>query len=165
MRKGSLTVCLLAMLWHIDASAQQPTTIPGLATYFEEAYWRYPNIPKGILEAFAYSASRMTNLQPQSNESNNCTGMPERYGLFGLVENGRGYFKNNLWIICNASNITPEQFKTDVRLQILAVAKYLGREATARRMSMQVSAEEFAGVIEILSEIPDDSSEVKAYWP
>lgn len=163
MRKGPLTVCMLAILCHLGASAQQPTTIPGLATYFEEAYWRYPNIPKGVLEAAAYSASRITNLQPQNNDLHNCTGMPERYGLFGLVENGRGYFRNNLWIICHASNITPEQFKKDVRLQILAVAKYLGREATARRMSIQVSAEEFAGVMEILSEIPDDSSEVNNY--
>lgn len=160
MRKGRLMVWLLALLWQ-HASAQQP--IPGLTTYFEEAYWRYPNIPKGVLEAMAWSASRITNLQPQSNETSNCTGMPERYGLFGLVENGRGYFKNNLWTVCTVSNISPEQFKKDVRLQILAVAKYLGREATARRMSIQVSAEEFAGVLDILSEIPDDSSEVNAY--
>lgn len=163
MRKGQLAVYILAITWHMGVIAQQQTTIPGLATYFEEAYWRYPNIPKGVLEAAAYAASRMTNLQPQNNDLNSCTGMPERYGLFGLVENGRGYFKNNLWFVCSNSNITPDQFKNDIRLQILAVAKFLGREATARRMSIQVSAEEFAGVMERLSEIPDDSSEVNTY--
>jgi hypothetical protein len=163
MRKGQLTIWLLGLLCYVQAPAQQQNTLPGLATYFEEAYWRYPNIPKGVLEALAYSASRITNLQPQNNETYNCTAMPERYGIFGLVENGRSYFKNNLWTVCTVSNITPEQFKKDVRLQILTVAKYLGREATARRMNMYVSPEDFAGVLDILSEIPDDSSEVNIY--
>jgi Negative regulator of beta-lactamase expression len=161
MRKGQLIIWLLLLIWQAPVWSQQP--IPGLAAYFEEAYWRYPNIPKGVLEAMACSATRITNLLPQPNKTNSCTCMPERYGIFGLIENGRGYFKNNLLLVCNVSNITPEQFKKDERLQILAVAKYLGREATARRMSIQVSAEEFAGMLDILSEIPDDSSEVNNY--
>ena len=115
---------------HLLVHAQQP--ILGLQSYFEEAYWRYPNIPRGLLEATAYSASRLTNLQPNGNNAVNCNGMPQRYGLFGLVENGRGYFNNNLQIVCTYTGITPDQYKKDVRLQVLVVAKYLSWEASMR---------------------------------
>src|SRR5688572_8166733 len=109
MRKRKLlALTTVGILLHLFVQAQQ--TILGLETYFEEAYWRYPNIPRGLLEAAAYSASRMTNLQPAPNNSDNCTGMPNRHGLFALVENGHGYFKNNLRTVCSNSNITPEQY-------------------------------------------------------
>jgi N-acetyl-anhydromuramyl-L-alanine amidase AmpD len=162
MRKRKLlALTTVGILLHLFVHAQQP--ILGLETYFEEAYWRYPNIPHGVLEAAAYSASRMTNLQPSPNESDNCTGMPHRFGLFGLIENGRGYFKNNLWTICNNSHITPEQYNKDVRLQILAVAKYLSREASIRQMDVRMSAEDFAVIFDRLAEFPDDSSAINKY--
>src|SRR5215216_8141669 len=89
MRKRKLlALTTVGILLNLFVQAQQ--TILGLETYFEEAYWRYPNIPRGLLEAAAYSASRMTNLQPAPNSSDNCTGMPNRHGLFALIENGHG---------------------------------------------------------------------------
>ena len=162
MRKRKLlALTTVGILLQLFVQAQQP--ILGLETYFEEAYWRYPNVPRGVLEAAAYSASRMTNLQPSSNESDNCTGMPQRHGLFGLVENGRGYFKNNLWTVCNNSSITPDQYNKDVRLQILAVAKFLSREASIRQMDVRMSAEDFAVVFDMLAEFPEDSSAINKY--
>ncbi|HEY1200847.1 MAG TPA: hypothetical protein VGE79_07695 [Niastella sp.] len=129
MRKRKLlALATVGILMHRMVQAQQP--ILGLESYFEEAYWRYPNIPRGVLEAAAYSASRLTNLQPTTSANNNCTGMPQRHGIFALIENGRGYFKNNLLTVCNSSNITPDQYDKDVRLQVLSVAKFLSREAS-----------------------------------
>jgi N-acetyl-anhydromuramyl-L-alanine amidase AmpD len=162
MRKRKLlALTTVGIFMHLFVQAQQ--TILGLETYFEEAYWRYPNIPRGVLEAAAYSASRMTNLQPSTTETDNCTGMPQRYGLFALVENGRGYFKNNLWTVCNSSNITPDQYNKDVRLQILAVAKFLSREASFKQIDVKVSTEAFAEMFDKLAEFPDDSSVINKY--
>jgi N-acetyl-anhydromuramyl-L-alanine amidase AmpD len=162
MRKRKLLALLtVGILMQLLVQAQQ--TILGLETYFEEAYWRYPNIPRGVLEAAAYSASRMTNLQPSPAHADNCTGMPQRYGLFALVENGRGYFKNNLLTVCNSSNITPDQYNKDVRLQILAVAKFLSREASFKQIDVRMSAEEFAAMFDKLAEFPDDSSVINKY--
>ncbi|WP_205509719.1 RICIN domain-containing protein [Longitalea arenae] len=162
MRKRKmLALTIVGILLHLLVQAQQ--NILGLETYFEEAYWRYPNIPKGVLEAAAYSASRFTNLQPGSNHTNNCTGMPERYGIYALVENGRGYFKNNLLTVCSGSGITPDQYKKDVRLQVLAVAKFLSREASMRQMDIKISAEGFAVLFDKLAEFPDDSSAINQY--
>jgi len=162
--KKLLQLSLLMLLLHLQMAAQQQAVITGLDRYFSEAYEKYPNIPKGILEAAAYSASHMGNLSGQgSDDDANCMGMPQRFGLFGLVEDGRGYFKNNLLEICTLSNITPAQFKKEPRAQILAVAKFLGREATAQRLAVTATAESFSGVLEKLSEIPDDGSAVNAY--
>lgn len=162
MRKRlMLALTTVGILLQLLVQAQQ--TILGLETYFEEAYWRYPNIPKGVLEAAAYSASRMTNLQPPASHTDNCTGMPQRYGLYALVENGRGYFKNNLLTVCDISNITPEQYKKDVRLQILAVAKFLSREASLRQMNIKINAAGFAVIFDNLAEFPDDSSAINKY--
>jgi hypothetical protein len=162
MRKRKLlALTTVGILLHLFVQAQQ--TILGLETYFEEAYWRYPNIPRGLLEAAAYSASRMTNLQPASNLSDNCTGMPNRHGLFALIENGHGYFKNNLYAVCDNSNITPEQYNKDVRLQILSVAKYLSRAASIRQMDVRISYEGFASLFDSLAEFPNDSSSINKY--
>jgi len=162
MRKRKLLVLTtVGILLQFFVHAQQP--ILGLETYFEEAYWRYPNIPRGLLEATAYSASRFTNLQPSSHDADNCTGMPQRHGLFALIENGKGYFKNNLWTVCNNSGITPDQYNTDVRLQILAVAKFLSREASFKQMDARISMEDFALILDRLAEFPDDSSVINKY--
>jgi len=162
--KKLLQLSLLLLLLHLQMAAQQQAGITGLDRYYSEAYEKYPNIPKGILEAAAYSASHMGNLSQQgSDDDANCMGMPQRFGLFGLVEDGRGYFKNNLLEICTLSNITPAQFKKEPRVQILAVAKFLGREATAQRLAVTATAENFSGVLEKLSEIPDDGSAINAY--
>jgi N-acetyl-anhydromuramyl-L-alanine amidase AmpD len=142
--------------------AQSPGA--GIGRYFNEAYRKYPNIPKGTLEAIAYSASRMNNLQPEkSNDQTNCTGMPQRFGIFGLVENGQGYFRNNLVEVARLSNITPAQFKKNVRLQILAVARFLSQQAGARKLAAGAGVESFAPVLERLSEIPDDGSGINTY--
>ncbi|OQP58122.1 hypothetical protein A3860_07280 [Niastella vici] len=163
MRKRKLlALTTVGILFHLLGQAQQQTIL-GLETYFEEAYWRYPNIPRGLLEATAYSASRLTNLQPTGHDAENCTGMPPRYGLFALVENGRGYFRNNLLTVCNISGITPEQYNNDVRLQILSVAKFLSREASMRQWDALMSTEAFAVVFDKLAEFPDDSSVINKY--
>lgn len=150
------------LLLYMQLMAQSPGSNVG--RYFNEAYQKYPNIPKGTLEAVAYSASHMNNLRPEKHgDETNCTDMPQRYGIFGLVENGKGYFKNNLLEVVRLSNITPEQFKKDVRLQILAVARFLSRQASARKLAAGAGVESFAPVLEKLSEIPDDGSSVNTY--
>lgn len=162
-----LVLTTVGSLLQLFVQAQQ--TILGLETYFEEAYWRYPNIPHGLLEAAAYSASRFTNLQPRqgttahSHDTADYSNMPQRYGLFALVENGHGYCKNNLVTVCNSSGITPDQYNKDVRLQVLAVAKYLSREASFKQPDVRFSAEDFAVILNKLAEFPDDSSVVNKY--
>jgi len=160
-KRKLLLLITVGILQQLHAHSQQP--ILGLESYFEEAYWRYPNIPHGLLEATAYSASRLTNLQPALHDADNCTGMPQRYGLFALIENGKGYFKNTLKTVCSNSGITPDQYKNDVRLQVLSVAKFLSREASFKSLDVRISIEGFAVILNELAEIPNDSSAINNY--
>ena len=76
---------LCSLVLGLQLSAQQPEQ--DLGSYFVEAYRLYPNIPKGVLEAAAYSASHMNNLTPQTDGDE--AGMPQRFGVFGLIEDGK----------------------------------------------------------------------------
>jgi N-acetyl-anhydromuramyl-L-alanine amidase AmpD len=160
-RRLLLGVCSLVL--GLQLSAQQPEQ--NFGSYFAEAYGLYPNIPKGVLEAAAYSASHMYNLSPQTDDDGDGdeVGMPQRFGLFGLIEDGKGYFKNNLTAVCSLSGITPERFKKDVHLQILAVAKFLSKEAGVQDLTANSTPENFSVALDKLSEIPDDGSAINKY--
>jgi N-acetyl-anhydromuramyl-L-alanine amidase AmpD len=159
-KRRLLTGLFFILLFSVHVSAQQTDNYQ---PYFNEAYRLYPNIPQGVLEAVAWSASRMYNMQPQTHGDGDEVHMPMRYGIFGLIEDGKGYFKNNLTAVTTLSGITVEQFKQDVRLQVLAVAKFLSKEAEQQKLGGNPTAENFAGVLEKLAEIPEDGTAVNRY--
>ena len=128
-KRRLLTGLFFLLLFSVNVMAQQAANYQD---YFNEAYRLYPNIPKGLLEAAAYSASHMNNLADEHKGDGDNEAMPQHYGIFGLVEDGRGYFKNNLKTVCELSSITKEQYKKDVRLQIpvvrwLCLKRIIGR--------------------------------------
>ena len=88
---------------------------------FAIAYEVNPDIPKGLLEALAYTQSRMYHIYPEKTQVS-CIGLPGAYGLMGLVEEGKGYFNNNLLQISRMSKIAVEDIKTDPQQHILAYA-------------------------------------------
>jgi N-acetyl-anhydromuramyl-L-alanine amidase AmpD len=159
-KRRLLTSLFLMLLFSVQVTAQQADNYSG---YFTEAYRLYPNIPQGVLEAAAYSASHLQNLTAETMGDGDTEPMPSLYGIFALVEDGRGYFKNNLITVCSLSGITPEQFKKDVRLQILAVAKFLSREASLQNLPANSTPENFSKALEKLSSIPDDGSAINKY--
>ncbi|WP_166437293.1 N-acetylmuramoyl-L-alanine amidase [Niastella caeni] len=159
-KRRLLSGLFLILVLSVQATAQQVENFSG---YFAEAYRLYPNLPKGLLEAAAYSASHMQNLSADAKADGDEEPMPQPYGIFGLVEDGRGYFKNNLTAVCRLSGITPEQFKKDVRLQVLAVAKFLSHEAGVQKLPANTTLENFSKVLEKLSNIPDDGSAINKY--
>ncbi|HEX6427029.1 MAG TPA: peptidoglycan recognition family protein, partial [Niastella sp.] len=159
-KRRLLTSLFLMLLFGVQVTAQQADNYSG---YFAEAYRLYPNIPQGVLEATAYSASHLQNLTDETKSDGDTEPMPSLYGIFALVEDGRGYFKNNLITVCSLSGITPEQFKKDVRLQILAVAKFINQEASLQKLPANSTPENFSRVLEKLSSIPEDGSAINKY--
>jgi hypothetical protein len=146
-KRRLLCSLFLILLFSVQITAQQTASYSG---YFAEAYRLYPNIPQGVLEAAAYSASHLYNLTDEAKGDGDTEPMPSPFGIFALIEDGRGYFKNNLGTVCTLSGITPEQFKKDVRLQILAVAKFLSREASLQNLPANSTPESFSKVLEKL---------------
>jgi N-acetyl-anhydromuramyl-L-alanine amidase AmpD len=92
------------------------------AAYFKEAYKKYPNIPNGVLEAVAYTNTRTHHLMPDNDPVGSCTDMPKYYGVMGLVEDGKNYFKNNLQTVADLSGYSVAEIKKDPRINILAYA-------------------------------------------
>mgnify|MGYP001586411177 CR=1 FL=1 len=87
---------------------------------FNQAYQLYPDIPGGLLEAISYQQTRMTHLT--STMETSCTGMPQYVGVMGLIENGKGYFNENLKTISIQSGKSVELLKQDPNQEILAFA-------------------------------------------
>lgn len=120
-----------------------------LTAQFDAAYRAHPNVPRPLLEALAYSASHGQNLQPEAEYE--LHEAPGRYGLFALIEDGKGYFFNNLQAVCRAGNISPDTYKRSTADQIMAVAAYLDQQCGI--MNARTLAQ-MAPVIATLSEIP-----------
>ncbi|MBP9142358.1 MAG: N-acetylmuramoyl-L-alanine amidase, partial [Chitinophagales bacterium] len=90
-------------------------------TSFEEAYKQYPTIPPGVLQAIAYSNTRMRHLTPQ-NTRNACSDMPRYYGVMGLIADGKNWFRDNLQQVANLSGYKPDDLYRQPEKQIMAYA-------------------------------------------
>lgn len=86
---------------------------------FNAAYTAYPEIPEGLLEAVAWTNTRMIHLQ---NQDEGCSGYPKAYGILGLHDDGKGYFRNNGEIVANLSGVSISDQKSSASIQITAYA-------------------------------------------
>ncbi len=119
--------------------------------FFEEAYQKHPTVPRGVLEAVAYTNTRMRHVTPAPS----CQELPTYYGVMGLVENGKGYFKNSLLTVAELSGYDVALIKRDPRINILAYASAYSVLQANKRMSNQ-RVETHQPIMEALSEIPED---------
>ncbi|MGL4597855.1 MAG: N-acetylmuramoyl-L-alanine amidase, partial [Bacteroidia bacterium] len=149
-------VLLLASSLLAQTNYSRPSN--AFAAHFNEAYTLYPSIPKGMLEAVAFANTHITMLDGSEQES--CIGLPRAWGVMGLVEDGKGYFRNNLQAIAEASTFSSNQLKTDPRASILAYAAAFASAQISNRPEDQIP------VLRALSELPDgilNSNDVQYY--
>lgn len=115
------TLFLALIVFTLRSISQNDLLVPNqYEAAFRLAYRQYPNVPKGVLEAVAFTQSRFTHLQ---NQDQSCIGYPATYGVMGLIENGKGYFRNNLVSVAQLSGYSVNDIKTDPEKSILAYAK------------------------------------------
>ncbi len=89
------------------------------ASSFKKAYLINPSIPKGVLEALAFTQSRFEDLKAHEPS---CIGYPETIGIFGLIEDGKGYFRNNLDLVSIYSGYKAHSMNQSPENQIMAYA-------------------------------------------
>lgn len=121
-------------------------------TYFESAYERYPEIPKGILEAVSFTNTRIRHISP-STDQQSCTGMPLPYGVMGLFFDGKNHFRENLKTVAQLSGTSIELLKNDSEEHILAYAKAFNSIAAQKNIKSQ-NFEDYIPVLIALSELP-----------
>lgn len=120
---------------------------------FEAAYEAYPSIPKGVLEAVAWSQTRFVHI---AGNNHSCTGLPEVKGVMGLTENGEGYFKDNMQIVSNISGYSIHELKTDPAKNIMGYAA--AYQWYFDTNGLDDSWQSHERVLEELSEIPLDDN-------
>ncbi len=121
MRKILLFLPLLCA-FSVFANGNEQLVNNPYASVFRKAYSLNPSIPKGILESVAWSQSRFSDLNMAGVEPS-CIGYPTAYGVMGLTEDGKGYFRNNLIAVSQLSGYSVQDIKSNPEKNILAYAK------------------------------------------
>ena len=151
-------LCLSPSLMAQPALRVQPTPNTAVsnadtpyAADFTDAYRRYPVIPRGMLEAVAYTQTHIRHIG--GGEQLSCTGMPLPAGVMGLFANGQGYFRENLRLVAKLADVSEKLIKADPRSNILAYAAAYSRLATERQLKATDPARHLPVLI-ALSELP-----------
>jgi PKD repeat protein/N-acetyl-anhydromuramyl-L-alanine amidase AmpD len=124
------------------------------------AYQLYPNVPKGILEAWSFTMTHFDHLDESTLSS--CSGLPKTYTVMGLTENGQGYFRNNLVNISNLSGYSITQMKQDPQTAILAFAATYDLLLSDFNISSN-NPKDHIEVLKALAEIPIDHDPVNNF--
>lgn len=89
--------------------------------FFIEAYSLYPSVPRGMLEAVAYTYTRFTHRVP-SDFLEDDDAVPATYGLMGLTLDGQGFFRDNLRRVSDLSGFPIEDILASPRDNVVAYA-------------------------------------------
>jgi len=120
---------------------------------YEAAYAMHPEIPKGLLEAVSFSYNRINHITYDSSSVYSCIGLPRTYGIMGLTENGKGFFKNNLKYVSVLSGFSKEELKQDAVKSINGYASAFS-QLLAATPSNKKTWSDYANVLRSLSELP-----------
>ena len=121
---------------------------------FQKAYDLYPNIPKGILEAVAYSNTHFQHINP-TDEAASCLGLPAYHGVMGLVQDPSLFFRDNLALVVHLSDYNKNEIIQEPHKNILAYAQAF--QQIKNDLNLQSMAiEDHIPILDALSEIPND---------
>ena len=115
-------LCTVSILNGV-ANAQLRTFKNDYQAEFSVAYSEHPQIPQGLLEAVAYNRTNLRHMD--ESELGSCSGLPQSFGLFGLIEDGKGYFSNTLSLVAELSGNEVSAVKSYPAMHILAYAEAL----------------------------------------
>ena len=118
---------------------------------FQSAYQACPDIPRGMLEAISFTNTHCNHLTDANYFQDGPDAMPRAYGLMGLVKDGKGYFRENLHLVSELSDILETEILESPEMNVLAYAKAF------ERLAKESKANEIKGylsVIQQLSELP-----------
>ena len=138
-----------SQIWEVSPNNQ-------FEKHFEEAYNTYPSIPRGILESIAYTKTHIQHIEPEYGIPS-CTGLPHHFGVMGLVENGKDYFRNSLEKVAEISKYSAEDIKNKPRINILAFAKAYNKLLEINNLKNEPIQKQLK-VIDELSEIPNNQN-------
>jgi hypothetical protein len=90
-------------------------------TSFSSLYMKYPSVPKGFIEAYAFTHTRMQALTKE--EALSCSNIPQPFGILGLFDQGNHYFIENAKKISQIAGISLQAMKSSEEQQLAAFAQ------------------------------------------
>lgn len=118
---------------------------------FKKAYSLFPSVPKGFLESVAFTQTRFAHLD--ENAAPSCIGYPQAFSVMGLIENGKGYFRNSLSKVAQLSGFREADIKSNPETAIIAYAAAFHALQQQKNIFSDKAAEYLPVLIE-LSELP-----------
>ncbi len=120
MRKMGIIILISGLCNNMfSTSAYVETPENPYQSSFNKAYSIYSSIPRGFLEAIAYTQTRFYHLD---GTQNSCVGLPKALTVMGLIEDGKNYFRENLINVSQLSGFSLEDIKNYPETSILAYA-------------------------------------------
>jgi hypothetical protein len=123
---------------------------------FTSAYEACPNVPKGLLETIAFCNTRFEVLDNTVQSS--CIGIPLPFGVMGLFDDGKGYFRENARTVATLSGISIAEQKDNPQQQVMAYAKAVQflMSKHAQKKGEDDQGKILYSVLRELSEIPTE---------
>ncbi|GIV30146.1 MAG: hypothetical protein KatS3mg028_1212 [Bacteroidia bacterium] len=118
---------------------------------FQKAYSVYPSVPKGFLEAIAYTQTRFYHLD---GSQNSCVGLPKALTVMGLIEDGKNYFRENLLKVSQLSGFSVEDIKNNPETSIMAYASAFQKLQQEKNIFGTDRLERYKDIFIELSELP-----------
>ncbi len=157
MRFYSLLLIInLLFLCQISAQQFDFTPVHDYDSYFQEAYEKYPDIPKGMLEAIAYTQTHIRHVGHHHHHES-CAGLPHYVGVMGMIEDGKGWFNENLQLVQHLSNEQASSITHSPKVNILAYAKAYNQLRKNKNINNS-NPLEHVEILNSLSEIPNDGT-------
>ncbi|MCB0400441.1 MAG: N-acetylmuramoyl-L-alanine amidase [Flavobacteriales bacterium] len=151
MRFILIIVLFLSSFVTISQNSQLPSN--PYQQEFAYAYAQYPDVPRGVLEAVAFTMTRFHHIE---NPAGSCTGLPKTYGVMGLTLDGKQFFNNNLLHVSQVSGISVQDILNDPQQNILAFAAAYHVHLTQLN-PYPTQTENITHVLTQLSELPSNN--------
>ena len=129
----------------------QNNEIQSYKSAFNAAYEACPDIPRGLLEAVSFTNTHCYHLTDANYFNDGPDAMPRAYGLMGLVKDGKNYFRENLHLVSELSDVSEAEILDSPKKNVLAYAKAFDRLS---KESKAVEINGYLFVIQQLSELP-----------
>ncbi len=152
--KTKIILFLAVVFSSLNAAGQQETYL--YSAYFQKAYQQNPNVPHGVLEAVAFTMTRINHLDSSGPPS--CMGIPRALGVMGLTLDGKGYFRNNLLIVARLSGYSISDIINKPEANILAFAAAYAKLKKEKGIEGN-DVEKDIPVLKALSELPDKEND------
>lgn len=150
--KRLFTIVLVLVIVQVRAAFVAELPENSYQSVFKKAYLLYPGIPSGILEAVAFTQTRFEHRQEINPPS--CIGYPRTYGVMGLVQDGKGYFRSNLTLVAELSGFSENAIKESAETSVLAYASAFSALQTKYKLRDVENVKSFKQVLLELSELP-----------